>query len=313
VAVSREADIAVGTRLPLADGMASTAIYRTGRPGRSGRHLLSGALAETARQLEVVSQIGAPVVVEGSVWGALMLLGREELPAGMEQRLERFTELVTTAISNAAARSALIESRARIVAAGDEARRRIERNLHDGTQQRLIALGLDIAAVRASVPEGERDLDANLERLEGEVDDVLGEVRELSRGLHPGLLVRQGLGPSLRALARRTPLPVSLEVDLPDRPPEPVETATYFVVSEALTNAVKYAQASYLTVSISVGESHLHATIADDGVGGAELGAGVGSGLIGLLDRVSALGGRFELASPRGGGTTISIELPLAR
>src|SRR5262249_32016376 len=188
-----------------------------------------------------------------------------------------------------------------------------ERNLHDGTQQRLIALGLDIAALRASVPEGQGDLDANLERPEGEVDEVLGEVRELSRGLHPGLLSRQGLGPSLRALARRSALPISLEVDLPERPPEPVETATYFVVSEALTNAVKYAQASYLTVSISVDESNLHATISDDGVGGAEPGAGAGSGLIGLVDRVNALGGQFQLESPPGGGTAISIELPLAQ
>jgi signal transduction histidine kinase len=293
--------------------MASAEIYHTARPARARRSSLSGEARVTALHLEIVSQVGAPVVVDGKVWGALMLLGREELSPDAEQRLERFTELVTTAISNATARAALIESRARIVAAGDEARRRIERNLHDGTQQRLIALGLDIAAVRASVPEGERDLDQSLERLEGDVDEVLGEVRELSRGLHPGLLARQGLGPSLRALARRSALPVSLEVDLPERPPEPVETATYFVVSEALTNAVKYAQASYLTVSISVDDSHLHATIADDGVGGAEPGAGAGSGLIGLVDRVSALGGRFELESPRGRGTTISVELPLAQ
>src|SRR5262249_14221422 len=152
-----------------------------------------------------------------------------ELPPGMERRLGDFAALVATAISNTANRSELIASRARIVAAGDEARRKIERNLHDGTQQRLIALGLDIAALRASVAHGEGDLDASLERLEGEVEDVLGEVREVSRGLHPGLLSRQGLGRSLRALARRCPLPVEFEIELPERPPEAVEICTYFV------------------------------------------------------------------------------------
>jgi len=308
--------IPVGTRSAIGGRNVLSRVAETGKPARMDAYdEATGEAAEIARRHGWRSSIAAPITVEGRVWGTMLVATRREqpFPAGSEKRLAAFTGLVATALANANVRSQLLESRARIVAAGDEARRRIERNLHDGTQQRLIALGLDIAAVRASIPEGQRDLDANLERLEDDVDEVLGEVRELSRGLHPGLLTRQGLGPSLRALARKSSLPVSLEIDLPERPPEPVETATYFVVSEALTNAVKYAQASYLTVSISVDESHLRATIADDGVGGAEPGAGAGSGLIGLLDRVNALSGRFELESPRGRGTTISIELPLAQ
>jgi GAF domain-containing protein len=317
VAASRPYELEpVGSRWDPKELYVSTRVLRTGGSARLDEAELdeaSGPDADILRRRGFLCQVGSPVVVDGRLWGAMTLNSSETLPPDTDERLERFTELLATAIANATARAALIESRARIVAAGDEARRRIERNLHDGTQQRLIALGLDIAALRASVSEEQGDLDANLERLEGEVDEVLGEVRELSRGLHPGLLSRQGLGPSLRALARRTPLPVSLEVDLPERPTEPVETATYFVVSEALTNAVKYAQASYATVSISVDDSHLRASISDDGVGGAEPEAGAGSGLIGLLDRVNALGGRLELESPPGRGTTISIELPLAQ
>jgi signal transduction histidine kinase len=308
--------VPVGTRSLIGGRNVLSLVAETGKPARMDAYdEATGEAAEIARRHGWGSSIAAPIAVEGRVWGVMLVATtREEpFPAGSEERLAAFTDLVATALANANVRSQLLESRARIVAAGDEARRRIERNLHDGTQQRLIALGLDIAALRASVPEEQSDLDANLERLEGDVDEVLGEVRELSRGLHPGLLARQGLGPSLRALARRSKLPVELEVDLDERPPEPIETATYFVVSEALTNAVKYAEASYLTVSISVDDSHLHATISDDGVGGAEPGAGAGSGLIGLLDRVNALGGRFELESPRGRGTTISIELPLVQ
>jgi GAF domain-containing protein len=306
--------VPVGTRSVIGGRNVLTIVHATGQPARIDAYdEATGEAADIARSHGWRSSIAAPIAVEGRVWGVMLVATTrdEPFPAGSEERLAAFTGLVATALANATARAALIESRARIVAAGDEARRRIERNLHDGTQQRLIALGLDIAAVRESAPRDEPDLHANLERLEREVEQVLDEVRELSRGLHPGLLSRQGLGPSLRALARKSALPVTIEVDLPERPPGPVETCTYFVVSEALTNAVKHAQASYLTVSVAADDSHLRATIADDGVGGADPGAGAGSGLIGLADRVNALGGRFTLESPPGRGTTISIELPL--
>ena len=304
----------VGGRWPLDGPSVRARVLETRRPARIDDYAeLGGTIAAAVRAEGRSASAGAPIVVDSRVWGVLTVTAYEpvRLAADIEARLGAFAELVATAISNAAARAELLDSRARIVAAGDEARRRIERNLHDGTQQRLIALGLDIASVRAAVPESELDLHANLERLEGEVELVLDEVRELSRGLHPAFLSRQGLGPSLRALARRCPLPVSLDVELPERPPETVETCTYFVVAEALTNAVRHAQASYLTVSIAVNESHLRAAIADDGIGGAEPGIGAGSGLIGLADRVNALGGRLEIESPHGRGTTISIDLPL--
>jgi signal transduction histidine kinase len=242
----------------------------------------------------------------------------------MERRLHDFAELVATAISNAANRSELIASRARIVAAGDEARRRIERNLHDGTQQRLIALGLDLQHVRATIPEDPRGADAELAQIEEDAGSILDEVRELSRGLHPPLLSRRGLAPALSALAQACAMPVELQVKLDERPPETIETAVYYVISEALTNAVRYSQASQVSVSVAIelnaeqsargiganrAATHLHATIADDGVGGAD--PSVGSGLTGLRDRAEALGGQFALNSPPRHGTTISVALPL--
>jgi signal transduction histidine kinase len=317
----------IGTRLPLEPDTVGGAIVRTRAPARvDSWDALSSEMATLVRESGVRSSLGAPIVVEGKLWGALVVgTDREEpLPAGTELRLARFTELIATAISNAAARSELIDSRARIVAAGDEARQRIERNLHDGTQQRLIALGLDIQRVRATISEDQHNAHLELERVEEDLQSVLEDLRELSRGLHPPLLSRRGLRPSLRALARDSPIPVELEIDLPERPSAPVETAVYYVVSEALTNAIKHSQASVVSITIEAdhagepfgvgldgggGGVKLHATIADDGVGGAD--ASVGSGLTGLADRVEALGGRFALDTPSGGGTRIAIELPL--
>jgi signal transduction histidine kinase len=210
------------------------------------------------------------------------------------------------------------------VSAGDEARRRIERNLHDGTQQRLIALGLDLQQARATIPEDQRDTHSPLERVEQDLEAILVDLRELSHGLHPPLLSRLGLGPSLQALARRSPIPVRVDIDLPERPAASLETAVYYVVSEAVTNAIKHSHASEISVTITINDpgvpfgvgledrrmvGNLHATIVDDGLGGADPSGG--SGLTGLLDRVDALGGRFALDSPPRGGTTISVELPV--
>jgi signal transduction histidine kinase len=222
--------------------------------------------------------------------------------------LASFTELVATAIANSSARSELIASRARIVSAGDEARRRIERNLHDGTQQRLIALGLDLQHVRGTM-RADPSATSDLERMERDLGSILEDLRELSRGLHPPLLSRAGLDLSLRELARRSPIPVQLDLELSERPPTAVETAVYYVVSEALTNAIRHSHASAITVTITRDRATLHAAVADDGVGGAEPGGG--SGLVGLADRVNALGGRFAFDSPAGHGTRIAVELPL--
>jgi signal transduction histidine kinase len=263
------------------------------------------------RKAGITSSVAVPITVDGRVWGALRVAtsGPEPLPADIGARLSNFTGLVATAISNASARSELVASRARIVSAGDEARRRIERNLHDGTQQRLIALGLDLQAARAAIPAEQGDTHSALARSQQDLEAILADLRELSHGLHPPLLSRLGLGPSLRALARRSPIPVHLDIQVPARPAAAIETAAYYVVSEAVTNAIKHSQASEISVTMTVEAGSLHATIADDGLGGAD--ASDGSGLTGLLDRVDALGGRFALDSPPRTGTTISLELPV--
>ncbi|TML88667.1 MAG: GAF domain-containing sensor histidine kinase [Actinobacteria bacterium] len=308
----RETHVPVGTRLPLAPDTIGDLIVRTTAPARKDSYDGgSSELATLVRKSGIRSAVAAPVIVEGRVWGALIAGtdGDELLPAGTELRLARFTELLATAISNASTRAELMASRARIIAAGDEARRKIERDLHDGAQQRLIGLGLDLQAVRATVPPDRRDTHAGLERIEHELVSLLDEVRELSRGLHPALLSRGGLRPALGALARKSRLRVDLSVDIDPRPPAPIEIGVYYTVSEALTNAAKHAAASRIAVTVTADADVLRARIEDDGVGGAE--SSTGSGLIGLVDRIEALGGRFELQSPPGVGTTISIEVPV--
>jgi PAS domain S-box-containing protein len=195
------------------------------------------------------------------------------------------------------------------VTAADEARRRIERNLHDGTQQRLVTLGLDLQAVSAKIPGELADVRSELEGFSAAIEAVLDEVRELSRGLHPALLSQGGLRPALKTLARKSPIRVRLDLDIGRRPPESIEIAVYYVVSESLTNVAKHAQASEVSIEVATYDALLRATIEDNGIGGAQ--ASAGSGLIGLIDRVEALGGRFNLESPPGQGTKISIELPL--
>jgi signal transduction histidine kinase len=268
----------------------------------------SANMPPLVRTLRLRSAVASPIVVEGELWGAITAASKDgPLAPGAEQRLTEFTELVATAVANTQARNELTASRARIVAAGDDARRRIERNLHDGTQQRLIALAFDLQRARASVPEDARDTTATLLRAEEDLESILQDLRELSHGLHPPLLSRLGLGPSVQALARRSPIPVHLDVELQGRPPATLETAMYYVVSEAVTNAIKHSHASEIWVVIS-GDDELRASISDDGVGGADPDSG--SGLVGLRDRVDALGGRFALDSPLHGGTKLTIELP---
>jgi signal transduction histidine kinase len=261
---------------------------------------------------DIRSVVGAPVVVDGRLWGLLVVSGGGELPLApeTEQSLARFAELVAAAVANAAARAELLASRVRIVSAADEARRKIERNLHDGAQQRLIALGLDLQGVRSLLLPEQEDVRRGLDQVSRDVEAVLGEVQELSRGLHPALLARGGLATALRGLVRRSPIPVSLSVATATRPTESIEIAIYYAISEALTNVAKHSRASQVTVSIEAEGAVLRSTISDDGIGGAVVGEG--SGLVGLVDRVEALGGRITVESPPGSGTTIVIELPLA-
>jgi signal transduction histidine kinase len=284
-------------------------VRQTGRAARIDNWTaLPAPDAAAARREGFQSAAGAPIFVEGALWGVIVVLAGEILRTDAETRLSDFTHLVASSISNVHARNNLIASRARIVTASDETRRRIERNLHDGIQQRILALGLSLRAVRAgtSVPQ---DLVKGLDEVAHDLDGVLEEIRVFSQGLHPALLSRSGLSPSLRALARRSPISVDLDADAIPRLPEPVETAVYYVVSEALANAAKYSRATVVSVAVAADPERVTATVADDGVGGATLGRG--SGLIGLVDRVEALGGRLTLDSPAGRGTTVSIELPL--
>ena len=206
-------------------------------------------------------------------------------------------------------REELAASRARIVAAGDQARRRIERDLHDGTQQRLVSLVLDLRAAEAAVPPELSGLKGQLARVADGLTGALEDLRELSRGIHPAVLSEGGLAPALKALARRSAIPVELEVDVPSRLPEPVEVAAYYVVSEALANTAKHAHASVARVEVRAGDGHLQLSVRDDGAGGAA--AGRGSGLVGLTDRVQALGGTITIHSPAGQGTRIQIDLPV--
>jgi signal transduction histidine kinase len=297
-----------GSVWALEDPSVMAKVFSSSRPARIDDYTgLPGAAAEAVRSSGFRSAIGAPIIVDGALWGTIVAFSTatELIPKRVEHRLTQFTALVGTAVSNATARADLIASRVRIVAAGDEARRRLERNLHDGTQQRLLALRLDVQRIRIAGDAG-----GELEEVEREIASIVDEVREVSRGLHPAQLSRGGLDLALSTLARRSPIPVAIEVELPERPPRPIETAVYYVVSEALTNAAKHSGARALAIGVTSREGVVYATITDDGEGGAT--AADGSGLTGLADRVEALGGRFTLDSPRGRGTTISIELPIA-
>jgi PAS domain S-box-containing protein len=255
--------------------------------------------------------IAAPISVEGHLWGVIVAAWREAPEAaGVEGRITQFTELVATAIANAEGRAQLIASRARVVAAGDEARRRIERDLHDGIQQRLVSLALALRAAETKVPPELDDVRGELTETAAGLAAALADLQEISRGIHPAILADGGLEVALKGLARRSGVPVELAVSAPRRLPQSVEVAVYYVVSEALTNAAKHSGASYVRVDLTADESTVDLTIRDDGAGGAD--PDKGSGLAGLRDRIEALGGTVGITSRRGSGTTIRIKVPAA-
>jgi PAS domain S-box-containing protein len=301
----------VGTRLMPEPGWVLNAVIETGRSARRDDYAdASDPVPRMIRDLGIRSMVAAPIVVEGAPWGVLIIATeRERFPEGTEQRLEEFTALAATAIANAESRAEVAASRVRIVAASDETRRRIERDLHDGTQQRLVSLSLQLRLAESTVPAELEEARATIGGVAGELNRVIDELREISRGIHPAILSEGGLGPALRTLARRSAIPVELGSVIDHRLPEPVEVAAYYVVSEALTNAVKHADASRVNVDADVRDGSLRLSIRDDGVGGAD--PAEGSGLIGLRDRVEALGGSVEIESPAGRGTCVTVELPV--
>jgi signal transduction histidine kinase len=287
-----------------------TLVIETGRQARIDDFAdASGAVGVVAREAGYRSAVGTPIIVEDRLWGAMTAASTAEqpLPADIEARLGSFTELVATAVANAESRSELAASRARLVAASDETRRRIERNLHDGTQQRLVSLGLELRLAESNMPAEAR---GTLGHVAKELDEVIDELREISRGIHPAILSQGGIGPALRTLARRSAIPIELDSVIDSRLPEPIEVAAYYVVSEALANATKHAGASRVNVEATPHNGSLLLSIRDDGIGGANPSGG--SGLVGLRDRVEALGGSMKISSPPGQGTQIVVRLPLA-
>jgi signal transduction histidine kinase len=300
----------VGSRWALGGKNLATLVFETGRPARLSLADVSGPIG-AVRPEGIGSGVGAPVIVEGRLWGLLIAGGTPEqpLPADIEARLANFTELMATAIANAQSRAELMASRARIVATADQTRRRIERDLHDGIQQQLVSLGLEVRAARATVPPQLGELESALARVADRLSSVFDELREISHGIHPAILSEGGLKPALKALQRRSAVPVELDLHTERRLPEPVEVAAYYVVSEALTNAAKHAHASVVQVEVDTQDATLQLAIRDDGIGGADLGQG--SGLLGLSDRIEALGGTLQVTSPAGNGTTVLVKIPL--
>jgi signal transduction histidine kinase len=257
------------------------------------------------------SAVGAPIVVNGRLWGAALALSTEQarLPADTERRIAQFTALIVIALSNAATRAELAASRLRVVAAADDTRRRLERDIHDGIQQRLVSIALQLRAADMTAVDESPELRAELARVEDAMGAAIDELRELSRGLHPALLSESGLEPALKALARRSAVPVQLAVRVESPLPDGVEVAAYYVASEALNNAAKHADASRVDIRMERTPGGLDIEIRDDGVGGAD--PTRGSGLIGLSDRVTALGGTLGVTSPAGEGTSVRVRLPV--
>ena len=302
----------VGSSISRDPGTAIERVYQTGEPQRVESYAkMPGPLAQTLRELGYRASIAAPVQVGGRRWGALLAATRssERFPEGSERRLCDFADLVAQAVANADAYEKLAASRARIVEAGDAERRRLERNLHDGAQQRLVALALQMRIADSKVDDDPELAHELVGAALAQLSAALDELRELARGIHPAVLTERGLEPALRSLTERAPVAVEIEGLPSERLPQAVEAAAYYVVAETITNAAKYANASQVTVRVSPSNGNAVVWIADDGVGGAD--PARGSGLNGLVDRVEALGGRLEVDSPPGGGTSIKAEIPL--
>jgi signal transduction histidine kinase len=305
---SRLADL-----LPRLDGpTVSTLVFERNAPARVD-HLLGddGGTAMGADEDGIRSSVGAPISVAGRPWGLMIVASTRPgaLPVGAEHRLAGFTELVATAIANAEGQAALAASRARIVATADQTRRRIERDLHDGAQQQLVTLVLHLREAQAAARPAHGELSAQLARAVAEANGALEDLRETARGIHPAILAKGGLRTALRTLASRSPVPVDLRVAAGERLPEPVEVSAYYVAAEALTNVARHARAASVSVEVEYADEVLRVAVRDDGCGGADFSRG--TGLVGLKDRVEAIGGRIFLDSPRGAGTSLRVELPI--
>jgi signal transduction histidine kinase len=304
------ATVVTGERRRAEPPLAAATVVATRAPARTDRARSASAdpLMRDGR-IVMSSSVAAPVLVDGDLWGIVVISSRRPLPADAETRMPHFTELIATAIANAETREELIASRARIVAASDESRRRVERDLHDGVQQRLVTLTLRLRTLEAALPRAASDLRAEIAGVAEGLHAALDELREIARGIHPAVLSGGGLGPALRTLARRSAVPVTLRAHIDTDLSDVVELAAYYVVSELLTNAAKHAQASVVDVEATTAGGVLRLRVHDDGLGGAD--ASHGSGLTGLRDRIEALGGTLVLHSPPRDGTRVDVALPV--
>jgi signal transduction histidine kinase len=302
----------VGCRCTIEGDNLQSRVLRSGAPARMDCFGVSPICVFLKRH-GIRSGVGTPITVSGKCWGVMLAYATDHrlLPRNAELRVCDFTDLVATAIANAQAHSELVASRARIVAAGDHARRRIERDLHDGIQQQLTSLAIELRAVidnSLASPEIGTRLSAIADRLA----EALNNVQETARGVHPAILTKGGLMPTIKWLTRRCGVPARLDVCVATRLPDSIEVAAYYVVAEALTNSMKYAQATCVHIQADiVGGRRLRVSVRDDGVGGAD--PARGSGLTGLIDRVEALNGTLEITSPLGKGTLLRAELPCTR
>jgi PAS domain S-box-containing protein len=300
----------LGERIAVDDTMTVGRVLNSGAPARIDDYTnLPGEIPKLMLRIGYRSTVAAPIVVAGILWGAVAVASADILPPESEGRLGAFCELVSLAVASAQARDDLRSSRARIVKAGDEQRRKLERNLHDGAQQRLVSLALTLRLARRQVGSDRAAAEASLAAAAQELDLALEELRELARGLHPAALTEQGLAPAIGAVAERLPLPVNITVP-EERLPESIEATVFYIVSEALTNIVKHAQATEAKVRIAIEGDTLRFEITDDGRGGAD--PTFGTGILGLRDRAEAAGGTLFVVSPPGRGTVVTAQLPLS-
>jgi signal transduction histidine kinase len=299
-----------GTRWPLRPSGLAASVRQTGRAAGAGECAnRRGTFAAAVRALGLHSVAGAPIIVHGAVWGLVTTASADgPIPDHAWDHLAGFTELLGTTIANTQSRAELSASRARIIAAADETRRRLERDLHDGIQQRLVSLALKAQMIQQMTPRPAGKIRRELSLLADGLFAALGELREISHGIHPALLSEAGLGPALEALARRSAVPVELDLNLGSPLGQQAEAAAYYTASEALANAAKHAQATVIDLRVHGDDSALDLSIRDDGLGGAD--PSRGSGITGLKDRVEALGGTISVLSPPGHGTTLHVRLP---
>lgn len=300
----------LGNTLEIEIGSALT-VLETGAPARSDYSTLSGEGAVELRELGFTGSVGVPITVAGLTWGALVVALKEgeALPLETEHRLQAFAELVGLAVASADARDEVAASRLRIVEASDTERRRLERNLHDGAQQRLVALSVGLRLAQAKLHTVPDEAEELLEELSAELAEALVELRELAQGIHPAVLTERGLEAAIEVVAARAPLSVDLDVRVDERLPEPVATAAYYTVSEALANVVKHAHARSAAVRVETVGGRVAVEVSDDGAGGAD--ATRGTGLRGLCDRLEALDGALRIDSAPGRGTLIRADLPV--